>query len=187
MVNKYTYLQVFSDDIDKKLNLSEFENIFDRPHQTIKRHLSKFLDRKILIIEKKNKFTFYYLNTSNPLIYEYLSIAEKERLFEILNDPMFNRLYKTLEPYFRENKFLIFGSAVNTKDYSDLDLLVLYQENSKEKIKQEIANFEATYSIEIHAIFSKESDLNQTFMNEVIKKHVILNDHGYFMRLFHEK
>jgi len=187
MVNKYTYLGAFLDDINKRLNLNEFENLFNKPHQTLKRHLSELVDEKILIMEKKNKFLFYSLNKNNFLLCDYLVISEKQKLFEFLTEPLFNRLYLSLEEYFMENNFLIFGSAVNSKDYSDIDLLILSQETSNEKIKQTLKNFELTYSIEIHPIFSSEGDLTKTFLQEIIRNHIILNNHDYFVRLFYGK
>lgn len=187
MVNKYTYLEVFLDDIDKKINLNEFENLFARPHQTLKRHLAELVNEKILVMEKKNKFLYYSLNKNNSLFIDYLVITEKQKLFDFLKAPVFNRLYVSLENCFRENNILIFGSAVISKEYSDIDLLILSEELQRDKIKKTLKNFELTYSIEIHPIFSNESDLNETFLSEVIKKHIILNNHDYYVRLFYGK
>lgn len=187
MVNKYTYIGLYLDNIRKTINLNEFELHYKKPHQTIKRHLNILVKEKILLAEKKNKFLFYSLNLKNPLVYEYIAIAEKQKLFEFLENPLFNRLYMLLERYFDESKILVFGSSVKQDFYSDIDLLIINEKLDNQQILKELKDFGMTYSVIIHPIISKDVDLGDTFIEEIIKNHIIFNNHDFFLRLFYGK
>lgn len=186
MVNFYTYLELYLDDLRKHVSLSEFEKHFKTPHQTIKSHLSEFVKAKILMEEKKARFHFYYLNLKNPLVKEYLSLCEKERLLALLQkNHVINRLYHTIAPYFQDNNILLFGSAVTSKEYADVDLLII---SNDKKIQKELKKFEDTYSIKIHLVQTAEQYMTTTFIHEVRTKHIILNNHDYFIGvLYHNE
>lgn len=182
MVNYTTYIKIFLEDINKQVSLNEFEKYFNRPHQTIRIHLKQLTDKKILIQDKRERFLFYKLNLDNPLTYEFIVICEKHRLIDFLDKELFYQLYVALNPFFNQAKILLFGSATYKKEYSDIDLLVL----SKNKdIKRILEKFELTYSVKIHAIFSEEKYLTKTFIKELQKKHIIINEHEYYVRLLY--
>ncbi|PIN72042.1 hypothetical protein COV22_04230, partial [Candidatus Woesearchaeota archaeon CG10_big_fil_rev_8_21_14_0_10_47_5] len=132
---------------------------------------------------KKGRFLFYSLNKENPLLFEYLSICEKERLFKFLKKPIFNRLYNLMAAHFKNNKTLIFGSAATGKDFSDIDILILSKDK---KILKTLKDFEKTYSVKLHILQTEQKDITQSFINEIKRKHIILNNHDYFLRLFYE-
>lgn len=183
MVRFYTYLEVYLDDLTKKVSLSEFEDYFKTPHQTIKKHLLAFINAKILVEEKKERFLYYKLNIDNPLTMEYLIVCEKERLFEFLEKKtLFLQLYKELSQFFKDAKILIFGSAVEKKDFSDIDLLII---SKNRYIKTIIKKFSQTYSLKIHTVQTIEKNLTKTFINEIRKKHIILNNHSYFIEVLY--
>ena len=177
-------MELYLDDLSKKISLSEFEAYFKIPHQTIKNHLTQFTKFKILTEEKKERFLYYSLNLKNPLTNEYLSLCEKERLIKFLGqNTLFLRLYNELAAYSRSNKMLLFGSATKGKDYQDIDLLIL---SKNEDIKKTINQFEETYSVKIHLTLTEEKYLRESFVIEIKKKHVILNEHDYFIRLLYK-
>jgi predicted nucleotidyltransferase len=183
MVNLYTYLEMFLDDLSKQINLSEFENYFKKPHQTIKKHLTKLVNSNILIETKKNKFLFYKLNLEYKLTKEYLIICEKERLINFLKkEILFSRLYGLLSDFFITSNCLVFGSSVKNKDYNDIDLLILSKDNN---IKKVIKKFQEIYSIKIHLILTNEKELNKTFLKELKNNHIIFNNHDYFFDLLY--
>lgn len=183
MVRFYTYFEIYLDDLTKQVSLSEFEDYFKTPHQSVKKHLEQFTDAKILTEEKKARFLFYRLNMENRLTTEYLILCEKERLLNFLGRrTMFLQLYKELSQFFKDSKILIFGSATEKKDFSDIDLLVISNDN---KIKPVITKFSQTYSVTIHAVQTTEKNLTKTFINEIRKKHIILNNHDYFMEVLY--
>ncbi|MEK6828078.1 MAG: nucleotidyltransferase domain-containing protein [Nanoarchaeota archaeon] len=184
MVRFYTYLEVYLGDLSKSVSLSEFESHFKTPHQTIKKHLEPFTKAKVLIEEKKERFLFYKLNLDNPLTREYLLICEKERLLSFLEkNTLFARLYQELSQCFADSKILLFGSSTEKKEYSDIDLLII----SKNKdIKPIIKKFQETYSVKIHAVQTEEKGLTKTFIQEIKQKHIIFNNHEYFMEVLYK-
>jgi len=184
MVRFYTYLEVYLGDLNKSISLSEFESYFKKPHQTIKSHLNQFLKAKILKEDKKERFLFYKLNLENPLTKEYLILCEKERLLDFLEkSAFFLRLYSELSKFFHDSKVILFGSSTEKKDYNDIDLLIISQNNG---IKQALNKFEQTYSKKIHLIQTLEKDLTKALIQEIRQKHIILNNHEYFMGVLYK-
>jgi predicted nucleotidyltransferase len=182
MVDYYTYVVPFLEDMNKSMSLSEFEKYFNKPHQTLKIHLKKLVDSKILIIDKRERFLFYRINLDNPLTYEYIIICEKERMLKILTKEIFHRLYLSLTPYFIDSSISIFGSSANNTQFNDIDILVL----SKNKaIRDALKKFELIYSIKIHLIQTTENNLTKTFKKELQKKHLFINNHEYFVNLLY--
>jgi len=180
MVRFYTYLEVYLDDLHKRVSLSEFEKHFKKPHQTAKAHLQEFVKEKILTLEKKERFSFYSLNKRNPLLREYLALCEKERLLDHLEkNTLFRRLYEILSAHFNKNKVLLFGSATWKKEFADIDLLII--SNDKE-IKKAIDEFIKTYSVKIHVVQTDKEHLTESFIMEIKKQHVIYNEHDYFIK-----
>lgn len=187
MVHFYTYLEMFLDDLHKQISLIEFEKHFKKPHQTIKRHLKFLTKSKILIEDKKNKFLFYKLNLENPLLFEYLSICEKERTFKHIENPLFNRLYELISPEFKNSNILIFGSSATKKTFNDIDILILNKTASENNnLKKELNLFEQTYSIKLHIIWTNRKTLTKTFKKEILKNHIILNNHDYFVKILYK-
>lgn len=179
MINLYTYLEVYLDDLTKKVNLNEFERYFKRPHQTIKAHLQELVDAKVLIIDKKVRLLFYSLNLSNPLLKEYLALCEKERLLTFLKKPLFKRLYDHIAKSLVKSKVMIFGSAVNKDGFGDIDMLII---SNDRYIRKSINDFIKTYDVKIHIIQTADKYLTKSFIAEVKKQHIFLNEHDYFIR-----
>ena len=184
MVRFYTYLKVYLNDLNKQVSLSEFENYFKKPHQTIKNHLNQFIKAKILTEEKKERFLFYKLNLENPLTKEHLILCEKERLIDFLEkNTLFSRLYQELSQFFKDSKILLFGSSTEKKDYNDIDLLII---SENKNIKETIKKFEQIYSKKIHVVQTKENGLTKTLIQEIKQKHIIFNNHEYFMEVLYK-
>ncbi|NOQ37662.1 hypothetical protein GQ472_02120 [archaeon] len=180
MVRNYTYLEIYLDDLNKKVSLSELEKHFKRPHQTVKNQLKILVKEKILLEDKRTRFLFYEINRDNPALKEYLSICEKEKMFRIMNQrPLIKRLY-TLLAHEVEN-MLVFGSAATSEKFNDIDLLVI----SKNNIKKIIEDFEITYSVKVHIIQAEKKDLTKTFITEIRKKHMILKGHDFFVEMLY--
>ncbi len=179
MVNKYTYFQIFLDDLTKTVTLAELEKYFGTPHQTVRRHIKPLVESGILTEEKKGRFVTFRVNRENPLVFDYISICEKQRLFEFLKKPLFSRLYMKLSEHF-DNKIIMFGSAVKG-EYNDIDILAI-----PGNVHKVLEDFSATYNKKIHLVNTKESELTETFLKEIRKKHVIFNEHDFFVRLLYD-
>ena len=180
MVRNYTYLEIYLDNLDKKVSLSEFEKHFKIPHQTVKNQIKMLVQEKILVEDKRTRFLFYEINKDNPALNEYLSICEKEKMFKVMDQrPIIRRLY-TLLAQDVEN-MLVFGSAAISEKFNDIDLLVI----SKKDIKKIIDDFELTYSVKIHVIRAEKKDLTKTLLTEIRKKHLILKGHDFFVEMLY--
>ena len=184
MVSFYTYLELYLGDLRKLVSLSEFEKHFKTPHQTIKSHLKDLVKDKILLEEKRARFRFYKLNLNNPLTADYLSLCEKEKTFSFLRqNTLFSRLHNVIAPYLKESSILLFGSAAISKEYKDIDLLII---SKGKNITEELKKFEKTYSVKLHIIQTSELNLTETLITEIRKKHIILNNHDYFIRVIYK-
>ena len=183
MVKKITYSRImglFLEDYSRRVYLGETADELKKPHQTIKPYIKELVRKNILSEKKHGKFLEYALNFKNKLIYDYLTIAEKEKTQEFIEDnPLVSILYEKLSPFFEYSIFIIFGSSVKgIKKSSDLDLFVIGK-----NIKEEIKEFEEIYSKKIHLIHAKTlKEVSLTFIKEIYKKHIILNNTEIVLR-----
>ncbi|MFH1175091.1 MAG: nucleotidyltransferase domain-containing protein [archaeon] len=179
MVRFYTYLEMFLDAVDKQVSLGDFERRFKTPHQTVRKHLERFVRAKVLREERRGRFLFYSLNRELPLTREYLVLCEKERLLSFLEkSQLFSRLYAALSGFFPGATIVLFGSAVTQNEFSDIDLLIL---SGSKELRKALTNFSMTYSVKIHPVQTTKEYLTPTFIKEVRKKHVIFNNHDKAM------
>ena len=186
MVKKITKVRIISEfirDYDKKYYLNEFSALLKKPHQTIKPYVEELVKEKILIKNIRKNIVEYSLNFKNKQVYDYIVIAEKERVMEKLKEETILKiLYEKLSLYFLNNTFIIFGSSVNKIEKgSDIDLLIIGQENLNNLINE----FQNIYNKKVHKIQVKDlNKLNLSLIKEVYKKHFILNNTEYVVRFF---
>jgi len=177
MVKKITYSKIiglFLNDYSRMVYLREAADELKKPHQTVRPYIQKLVKKNILSEKKHGKFLEYALNFKNGLVYDYLTIAEKEKTQEFIEDnPLASILYEKLSSFFKDSTFIIFGSSVNgIKKGNDLDLFV-----TGKNVKEEIKEFEEVYSKKIHLIHAKTlKGVSLTFIKEIYKKHIILNN-----------
>ena len=130
MVNKITKAKIvmkFLSDYSKRYYLRELALELKKPHQTIKPHVEELVKHNVLLKAKRANTSEYALNLENPILMDYLTLAEKEKSIDRLDgDLLLKTLFEKLSPYFNNNIFIIFGSSVdNLKQGSDIDLLVV--------------------------------------------------------------
>ena len=136
----------------------------------------------LLKTERKNIIEFK-LNFKNKKIYDYLVIAEKERLIARLeNDTLLRVLYDKISGLFTDNTFVIFGSSVNQIEKSaDIDMLVI----GKKDMKNEIEDFEEIYNKKIHKVQTTNfKKIGLTLIKEIYAKHLIFNNTEMVIRSF---
>ena len=188
-ITKTKIIWVFTNDYGKTYYLRELANLISKPHQTIKPYVEELVKEKILFKNIRKNITEYGLNFNNKQVYDYLVIAEKEKLNErIEKDLLLRVLFEKVASFFSKATFVIFGSsAEKTQKESDVDLLVL----GDLRVKEMINEFEETYNKKIHLIQVKDlSELNKTLIKEIYKKHLIFNNTEKLVRFFgglHEK
>ena len=188
-VTKAKILMEFVNDYDKRFYLRELAVLLKKPHQTIKPYIEELVKERILIKIKRKNILEYQLNFKSRQVYDYLVIAEKERLIEKLDEEaLLKVLFEKLSLFFTNNTFLIFGSSVEKiKKGSDIDLLVI----GKSNIDKILDEFEEVYNKKIHKVqISSLNKLSDTLIKEIYKKHLIFNNTEQIIRFFgglHEK
>lgn len=186
MVKKITNSRIimqFINNYDKRYYLRELASSLKKPHQTIKPYAEGLVKEDILIKNQRNNIVEYSLNFKNKQIYDYLIIAEKERLIERLKqDTFFKILFEKLSDFFVNNVFLIFGSSVEKiKKGSDIDLLVV----GKLNVNKVLDEIEEIYNKKIHKVqVNNLNKLNDALIKEIYKKHIVFNNTEQIVRFF---
>ena len=186
MVKKITNSKIVSlylNDYGKKYYLREIASLLKKPHQTIKPYVEKLSKERILIkIERKNLLEFG-LNLNDKRICDYITIAEKDKVQERLQDDAVIRiLFEKLSDAFNNNSFVIFGSSVDgLKKESDIDVLVVGTKN----VTRVLEDFKKIYNKKIHKIqIDNINKITDALSMEVYKKHLILNNTEQITRYF---
>jgi len=186
MVKKITKAKIiaqYASDYGKKYYLRELAVLLKKPHQTIKPYMEELVKEVILTKDKRKNIVEYGLNFRNKRVYDYLVIAEKERLIEKLEEEtLLKMLYEKLSSYFSDNAFLIFGSSIKKiEKESDIDLLIVGKVNANKAIY----DFQEIYNKKIHKVQINDfNKLTSTLIKEIYKKHLILNNTEKVVRFF---
>lgn len=174
MVNKLTiwsFLEplLYSQEF---LHLAEISRELKSPHVTVRKHLNEFEKQGIVIKKIKGRLTMYKLNYVNPIILDYLVLAEKDRLIRKCQDSLILKEVATLLHEFENKEIIVFGSVTeNIKKANDFDVLIIGDE-AKDKIKE----FEKKFNIKLHIIdLESLEQVNKSLKEEIIKKHLIIN------------
>lgn len=173
----------FVHDYSKRYYLRELASLLKKSHQTIKPYIEELVKENVFIKNQRKNIVEYSLNFKSRKIYDYLVIAEKEKLMEKLDgDTLLKILFEKFSGFFADNTFLIFGSSVEkTKKGSDIDLLVV----GKGDIDKIINDFEEVYNKKIHAVqINNLNKLSNTLTKEIYKKHIIFNNTEQIVRFF---
>lgn len=174
MVNNITTLSVLEPLLFKQewIHLAEISRELKMPHPTARIYLNDFEKEGVVIKQIKGRLTLYKLNYSNPLIIDYISLVEKNKLIKKCSKEI---LLKEIVSFLHEsnNPTIIFGSAsINLKNANDIDLVII-----GEFEKSEFKEFEKKHNIKFHLInLKKLEEINPTLKEEIKKKHLIVQD-----------
>ncbi len=151
------------------VHLAEISRKLKSPHTTVRKQLAVFEKIGLISKEKKGRQTFYKLK-HNPLLIDYLTIIEKEKLIKRCREEL---LLKEIVSYLHkfDNPILIFGSATHSlKKARDVDMLVV----GKLK-KSELVVLEKKLNLKFHIIHVENlKQVNETLKKEIINKHLIV-------------
>ncbi len=183
MVNKVTILSVLEPLLYSQefMHLADISRKLKTPHTTLRIHLNNLEKLNVTTKQLKGRLTMYKLNYANPMIEDFIQLAEKWKLVNRCQKEM---LLKEIVQFIHENlkdsKALIFGSAVeDIKKANDVDLLIIGKSDVKDKIKL----LEKKLNIEFHIIGLKElNEISLGLKNEIISKHMIINGTEEFVR-----
>lgn len=186
MVKKITKVEIaklYVNGYDSRYYAREMAALLKKPHQTIKPYAEALVNEGILIKKERGKITEYSLNFKDKKVYDYLTIAEKEKLMALLReDRLLSVLFEKLSQFFGRGTFTIFGSAVEgTSKAADIDLLVIGSVN----VSHVIDDFEKVYNKQVHKIQVVAIEkLTAALIREIYKKHLILNNTEQVVRFF---
>lgn len=156
------------------MHLADISQQMGKPHTTVRQYLSELEKQGVLTKSTKGRLTLYKINPAAPLIIDYLTMAEKEKLIHKTDkDLLLKELVSLLHNCLEENcKAVIFGSATtSTKKANDIDLLIAGETQIKDKLKE----FEKKYNKKIHFINTKSlTEVSQSMKTEISKKHLII-------------
>ncbi len=151
-------------------HLSEISREVGKSHVIVKKYLDIF-EKNGIIEKKKIGRQIFYKFRENPLIIDYFTIIEKERLIKRCNEDL---VLKDIVEFFHslDNPVIIFGSAVNSvNDAEDIDIIVVGNFD-----KKKIEVLEEKLNIKFHLISVKNlKEINKTLKEEIRKKHLIIN------------
>lgn len=113
-ITKAAIISLYINEYGSRYYLRELASLLRKPHQTIKPYVECLVKEGILIKNERKNITEYRLNFKDKKVYDYLIIAEKEKLMERLKEDMLlGGLFEKLAVFFEKNSFIIFGSAAD--------------------------------------------------------------------------
>jgi len=174
MVNKQT-IWTFLEPLmyaEEFIHLAEISRELKSPHATVRQYLNWFEKEGIVIKQIKGRLTIYKINYSNPLIIDYLILAEKNKLVRKFHNDLLMKEIVSFLHNINLDTIIIFGSSVkNTKSINDIDLVVIGKKETNFK------DFEKKFNVKFHIInVNKLEEINESLKKEIKKKHLIIEN-----------
>ena len=188
-------MQIFAAHITELFSMRSIERILKMNFSLVHRAITPLIkEKKLLNLNKQNYISLNYRENHDTLIY-----VEYMRRNEILNKPRNIDLAMCLKDFinkFQEEAFvlLIFGSAVNTRNPRDIDILLILDDTNKtESAERFLHNISRNYELDetlhivaisyesVYEMLSARDEVN--VINEVFNKHIIVYGAEIFYRL----
>ena len=153
------------------IHLAEISKKLKKPHTTVRKQLAVFENMGLVGKEKKGRQTFYKLKKV-PLLIDYLTVIEKERLIRRCKEELvLKEITEHLHSF--NNPIIIFGSAVDSvKKAGDIDILIVGKFN-REKMKI----LGKKLNVKFHVINVKSfKETTEALKKEIVKKHLIIQE-----------
>ncbi len=173
-------LKNFTSNYDNKVYGREIARKLKMNQKTVSNILNKLEKQNIIKFTQEGKNKYYFLNRLHP------SVKEVIKLIEINKRIIFFEKYKNLNSLFTEIEkrgkgiIVIFGSYANfsSNENSDLDVFIVGNIENLE-------NLESLYHIKINVVKSTKDKfkINDNFINEIMKNHIILKGVEEFIDL----
>lgn len=182
--NEFEILKLFSENYDAEFYLREMSRLSNLPLKTTQNTLNYLENLKILKSTVQGKNKYFSLNLENISTKYYLLQTE---VYNTLN---FVEKYPLLKTFVKEIKInstlIIFGSFASLKADRKSDLDILLISKNEEDIKTH------TIPVKSHIIKLRENEFienlreNNAFIKEIKKKHIILNNHSFYVNTLWE-
>jgi len=166
-------------------------------HQALSYRASKLLiEKKLIIPDKNGLYSLNYKKNQQELVaFEYMRTAN------FLNKLEHKKFKDFIEEFITNTKednyiFLLFGSAVEKKNYRDYDIILFFNTIKKAQLYENILiNLAGNYpTLNIHINVDSNKDLKQMLkkrdeknvINEAINKHLIFYGAELFYKVLKE-
>ncbi len=172
---EYKILKLYLSNFKARFYLREIARLTKIPLRTVQRLLNKLEDENIIKSLDEGKNKYYFLNLQNINTKYYLIIAEINKTLEFLSQ------YPEIKSFLKEkidSVLIVFGSFAKFKatKTSDLDLLIIGNEPAFYLLPYEIHKIKLTKQQFEKALFK-----NEPLIKEILKNHVVLTNHSYFI------
>jgi predicted nucleotidyltransferase len=151
------------------IHLAELSRILNIPHVTLRLYYNEFEKQGFLIKKIRGRLTTYKINYNIPNIIDLITIVEKEKVLYRCKNLILKEIVNFLHNFSKE--VIIFGSAVSSDKYEDIDILVSGKIN-----KEEMKYFEKRIGKRFHVINSDIENIKLALKEEIIKNHLIINN-----------
>jgi len=179
--NKYKILELYLSNWKREYYLREISYKTGLPLRTVQNITESMVNEKILHQEYKGKNKYYFLNLNNITVKYELMITEIERTKKFLNK------YKPFQLLLKQIKnlppMLIFGSYAENRQLSksDIDILII---SNKEIEELNLLPYQLHLITINNKTFVKWFKKGETLLKEILRNHIFLNHHYYFIDLF---
>jgi len=172
----YKVMELYLGDFRGRYYLREISRLTKLPLRTTQRVLKDLEEGGVMKSEKSGKNRYYFLNLKNTRTKLHLLIAEINRTLEFL------KRYKPFNMFLGERIeacLVVFGSFASFRAdrTSDLDLLII----GKEELPFHLLPYRVHKISLTKKQFEQALKNRDTVIKEILKNHVILTDHSYFL------
>ena len=170
-------IKLYLCNFNARYYLREISKLSELTLRTTQRLLHELEEKKIIKAKKEGKNKYYFLNLQNIKIKFYLLIAEINKTLEFLEKyPVFKTFLKEKI----DSCLVVFGSFAEFKasKTSDIDLLIIGKEPSFHLLPYKVHKIKLT-----EKQFKKALIQNEPLIKEILKNHVILTRHSYFLEM----
>ena len=187
--NKYNNLRIlelYSKDYTKKIYLREISKLSNLPLRNVQVILDRLEKEKVLKTQFSGRNKYFYLNLES-IETKYLILKSEiyKTIIFIKGYPQFNAFLKEVKNI--ESCIIVFGSFAQlvADKNSDMDILII--SNKKTDLPYHLI------PNKIHEInlskknFIKLIEKEDIFIKKIQEKHVILNNHSFFVNIFWRK
>jgi len=156
--------------------LREISKLTKLPLRTTQRLLQELEKERIMKTKKEGKNKYYFLNLQNVKTKFFLLMGEIEKTL------LFLKKYLPFNSFLKEKInvcLVVFGSFAEFKAEkgSDLDLLII----GKNSLPFYLLPYKIHKVILTKKQFEKALDRGEPLIKEILKNHIILNGHSYFL------
>ncbi|MFH1249068.1 MAG: hypothetical protein V1660_02860 [archaeon] len=173
-------MKVFVSKINENFSIKQISEIIKKAYPLVHRSVKSLVNGGFLIKDKRGLLSLNYCENFGDIAY-----IESLRKDEFLKDKIMKMFVLDVLSKINSNffVFLVFGSAVESREPRDIDILLITprkeEVNETEKIVANISsNFSKKFDINVISAESAEEMLGKrestNMLNETLNKHIIL-------------